>query len=167
VIVRICVFAACLLALTGCGVSSSDEPNASRSDNCRQGPAEPVSVAMTLEVLRGHGYDMTSVDSNTACTLDRIVAYITNAPDTSQSPSENVEALGHVICHVEAKDIFLKSAFDVRPHTDKVIVYAENVRCTIYPRGDHQDEQVDTLKTAMMELAEPAKPVGETGETTP
>lgn len=143
-----------IFVAAGCASAGSDPQTPTTADaaRCRGGAAIPISVDHALARLRSSGYEMQPASSNPACKLDRVVAYMSNSLDTAQSLSVNARQRGHVICQIEREDILPNSVVDEFRAEGKVRFFAENVVCTIYPRGDQQEEQVAELRSALEEL---------------
>jgi hypothetical protein len=119
---------------------------------CVEGPAEPLTPATVIRVLREQGFSA-QAEHKFLC-APRVVAGVTNAPpgDTSSATSERAEQEGTVFCGVEKRPFpndFLQRYEDSK----KVGWSVENVECAVYFVEGRKDDQVHRLELAMAELA--------------
>ncbi len=117
-----------------------------------EGPAEPLTPATVMRVLRKHGFSA-QPERKFLCG-PRVVAGVTNAPpgDYSSATSERAEQEGTVFCGVE-KQPFPKAFLQRDEDSKKVRWSVGNVDCAVYFVKGHKDEQVHRLELAMTELA--------------
>ena len=147
--------AAILLSLVAlvAGCSGGKDPTASdASDVCRGGDASPVQAMDVVAALEARGFDMALEERSPTCEIESVVAYMTNSPGTS-GLSENAKQLGHVICDVEEQPASARSGLRERADDDKIIFYANNVRCTLYTRREDGGKGIPLLRQAMREFA--------------
>jgi hypothetical protein len=144
---RVWILSLCVMALAVCVAGCGEEDSATPS-GCGAGRGSPITTDEVLALFNNAGYELSRVD----CNVRREVALLNNAgADDAES------RMGHVICGVEATmppgresgvsgDTAGTSGFDAG---------VANVTCTLYPRGDAEDEgrQVAELKRTVSALA--------------
>ncbi len=126
-------------ASAGCGRTEEADlqPDASsdRTITCPGRQGWPITADDALDHFRQHGYALESVRFGLHCDISTTVALLTNSPGFA-GLSENAASKGHLICHIETSPILDKPSVTVRRLEGKTILYAQNVKCTLYPRTD-------------------------------
>jgi hypothetical protein len=116
---------------------------------CVEGPAEPLTAATVIRVLRKHGFSA-QPEHKFLC-APRVVAGVTNAPpgDYSSATSERAEQEGTVFCGVE-KQPFPKPFLQRDEDSKKVRWSVGNVDCAVYFVKGHKERTRQTRRLVTM-----------------
>lgn len=125
---------------------------------CRGGEVEPIQVDELIRVFREHGLEMFD---DPECQDTETEQEASNAPTFGPNPrradafDDVKRTQGNVSCDLLASPIVpLQPVKEGKYEGDEETRFAfGNVRCTIYPDQDSEQEQVERLRSAASDLA--------------